>query len=95
MTGKKCCENCGNYRCSQSVVAIYYDYCYGDGMKYWMPKIQAVEDVLSCKRKGRRTKRKLSRAKRAFQSVRYKTISKMEITNNDALKQEEKTEDAE
>ncbi len=72
---QKGCENCGNYRCSHSMVAIYYDFCYGNGMKYWMPQIRAVEDALKCAHPGRRFKRKLHRARRAFQASYNGTTS--------------------
>ena len=76
MEERKGCENCGNYRCSRSVVAIYYNLCYGNEMKLWMPRIKAVEDALGRPRRGRRSARKLRRARRAFQSVHYSRLNR-------------------
>ena len=36
---KRCCENCGNLRCANSVVAFYWDECVKSNFeKHWMPK---------------------------------------------------------
>ena len=35
---KKCCENCGNLRCVNSIVAYWWDECVESNFeKHWMP----------------------------------------------------------
>lgn len=51
---KRSCENCGNQRCANSVVAYNYDECIRtDCQKHWKPK-QDEEQVIDfdkvCKR---------------------------------------------
>lgn len=37
--GERSCENCGNTRCANSIVAFYWDRCVDSNFeKYWMPK---------------------------------------------------------
>ena len=39
MTKKRCCENCGNLRCANSMVAFWWDECVKtDFTQHWMPK---------------------------------------------------------
>jgi len=36
---KRCCENCGNLRCANSLVAFWWDECVDtDFEAHWMPK---------------------------------------------------------
>lgn len=39
---KRTCENCGNSKCSNSVIAIFWDECVKSGFtKHWRPKENA------------------------------------------------------
>ena len=45
----RCCENCGNSRCANNVVAIHWDECVDSGFqKHWRPKA-GRESALSIK----------------------------------------------
>lgn len=41
---ERCCENCGNEACANSVVAYLWDLCVeSDFQKYWRPKKKEEE----------------------------------------------------
>lgn len=36
---RRLCENCGNVRCANSLIAVFWDECVGSGFtKHWKPK---------------------------------------------------------
>ena len=51
---KRCCENCGNTRCANSLVAYWWDECVDSNFeKHWLPKEsenQALDFDKACKR---------------------------------------------
>ena len=45
---KRSCENCGNTRCANSIVAFWWDECVkSDFEEHWAPKKQEEKQVLN------------------------------------------------
>lgn len=43
MNNERSCENCGNARCANRIVAIYYDECVSSNYQtYWTPKEENI-----------------------------------------------------
>ena len=41
---KRCCENCGNMRCANSIIAFWWDECVETNFQtHWMPKEEQEE----------------------------------------------------
>ena len=49
----RCCENCGNWKCANSVVAYYWDECVDTNFEaHWMPKEEAERDYRLLHKQG-------------------------------------------
>lgn len=46
---RRSCENCGNVRCANSLIAVFWDECVKSGFtKHWMPKDEVTPLQLNC-----------------------------------------------